>query len=207
MIYSWTVSDPVPVVHKKRYVTKPPSFRLPTKPRKPAKKSRPSRQNLTGPKYPQRNSKNHYVYVLHTRNSSGLPVFYTGYTIDLGNRLRQHNKQKSGGAKYTSRFSGWEYLCFISGFRGTIGKTTALQCEYKLKKQSGIERTAKFSKTHPIEKRVARIAAHLHKETFTSKSVQIASLNITINWLNMKAWKRASRLQWPPNVSHKLCAA
>ncbi len=218
MIFSWTISDPIPLVHKNRYVNKPQngSSCAPRKPGKPRKSTvskprkftiaKPIRCDPTKLVYPKKNQKDHYVYVIHTTNGSSSPVFYTGYTIDLSNRLRQHNKLKSGGAKYTSRFSGWQYLCFISGFKGILGKTTALQCEYKLKKQSGAEKTRQLSKRHPIEKRVARIASHLHRKTFTNKSVEISSLNITINWVNKRAWEQVSKLQWPENVSHRLRA-
>lgn len=39
----------------------------------------------------------YYVYILTCANGS----FYTGYTTDIEKRLREHNGDAKGGAKYT----------------------------------------------------------------------------------------------------------
>ena len=40
---------------------------------------------------------NHFVYLLHCSDNS----LYCGYTTDLVRRVRQHNGEIAGGAKYT----------------------------------------------------------------------------------------------------------
>lgn len=40
----------------------------------------------------------HFVYIVQCNDGS----FYTGITIDIKNRLRQHNGEIVGGATYTS---------------------------------------------------------------------------------------------------------
>jgi len=56
-------------------------------------------------------TKFHYCYFLRSQN-----LTYNGYTVDLKRRLRQHNREIKGGAKYTSRkkvVSPWRYDCNI----------------------------------------------------------------------------------------------
>jgi predicted GIY-YIG superfamily endonuclease len=54
-----------------------------------------------------------------------------GVTNNMDRRLRQHNGQLSGGAKYTSSTGRqpWHVVCTITGFRG---KVEALQFEWAL---------------------------------------------------------------------------
>lgn len=78
---------------------------------------------------------NHFVYIL--REIEGKRT-YVGYTVNLERRLRQHNGELSGGAKYT-KGRKWEFAAYLSGFPDKI---IALQCEWKIKhshKKSGIE--------------------------------------------------------------------
>ena len=69
------------------------------------------------------------VYVLFDINSNKT---YVGSTNDLKRRIRQHNNEIKGGAKYTtnSNNSKWKYLYYISGFPD---HQNALQAEWKLK--------------------------------------------------------------------------
>lgn len=41
---------------------------------------------------------------------------YFGYTINIQRRIRQHNGQLKGGAKYTSRYRPWTIQFQICGF-------------------------------------------------------------------------------------------
>ena len=64
-----------------------------------------------------------------------LPEFsnltYNGSTNDPVRRLRQHNKEICGGAKFTSRtHGGWEIYCLMSGFPDHVN---ALQAEWVIK--------------------------------------------------------------------------
>lgn len=161
--------------------------------------------------FPLRDKNSHYVYIIYTRDSNSRIVFYTGYTIDLSNRIRQHNGNISGGARYTSKFKNWEFLCFISGFTDPlIGKTTALQCEWKLKKNAHVPETViingKKYKTPQCKlyRKVSKINNHMNGVRLTSKSVEISDLSLTINWCNNMCYEYASRMSWPPGISNIL---
>lgn len=82
----------------------------------------------------------HFVYIL--REIEGKKT-YVGYTVDLERRLRQHNGEIKGGAKYTSG-KKWEFAGYIAGFPDNI---IALQCEWRLK--------------HPINKRFSGIKGRI----------------------------------------------
>ena len=65
------------------------------------------------------------VYLIKCDNFS-----YVGMTNDIFKRLRQHNGEISGGAKYTSKRKGWYPVLIIDGF---LDMRSAMQCEWKLK--------------------------------------------------------------------------
>ena len=88
--------------------------------------------------------KKYFVYLLESTNHST----YVGATVNLNNRLRQHNGEIKGGAKYTHSFKGdgmWVYYLKIKN----LNKSEALS----------IERTAKNKRKkaigkNPIDKRL-----------------------------------------------------
>ena len=66
------------------------------------------------------------VYLLKNENKS-----YIGYTNDFKRRLRQHNGEIKGGAKYTtSKGPGWSHICLVHGFQNKI---QAMQFEWAVK--------------------------------------------------------------------------
>ena len=65
------------------------------------------------------------VYILKSDNNS-----YVGMTNNFLKRIRQHNKEIKGGAKYTSKYNNWYPVCIIDGFKD---KSSACQCEWRLK--------------------------------------------------------------------------
>ena len=81
--------------------------------------------------------KNHYCYIL--RNTENVNRTYNGYTISPKHRIRQHNQEIKGGAKYTTKWGNktWEIYVIIKGFPDIHN---ALQCEWRIK--------------HPARKRV-----------------------------------------------------
>ena len=68
-----------------------------------------------------------YVYLLQSGKKT-----YVGATINVDRRLRQHNREIKGGAKYTSRDT-WTRVCYVSGFPTW---RDALQFEWKWKQLS-----------------------------------------------------------------------
>lgn len=72
--------------------------------------------------------RSHYCYLL---NSKRLKTHtYIGYTYDPIKRLRQHNGEKPGGAKYTRRYRPWKHKLIVCGLRN---QTEGLQFEWAWK--------------------------------------------------------------------------
>tara|TARA_Y100001958_G_C21214817_1_gene540296 strand:+ start:827 stop:1231 length:405 start_codon:yes stop_codon:yes gene_type:complete len=65
------------------------------------------------------------VYILKSDNKS-----YVGMTNNFDRRIRQHNKEIKGGARYTSKSNNWYPICIIDGFKDI---KSACQCEWRLK--------------------------------------------------------------------------
>tara|TARA_B100002019_G_scaffold249146_1_gene228370 strand:- start:19 stop:396 length:378 start_codon:yes stop_codon:yes gene_type:complete len=66
------------------------------------------------------------VYLLKCDNFS-----YVGMTNDIFKRLRQHNGEIKGGARYTSKRNQWYPVLIIDGFQDM---KSAMQCEWRLKR-------------------------------------------------------------------------
>ena len=77
-----------------------------------------------------------FVYVLMTRSPQGRTITYVGWTLDLEQRLAQHNGKGGRGAKST-RGRVWQ-LVYAEKHRTRRG---AMQREYVLK-QDRVFRTA-----------------------------------------------------------------
>ena len=76
----------------------------------------------------KRAKKYYYCYLLHSTTSKTRT--YIGYTIDPKRRLRQHNGEITGGAKYTRGWRPWHHKLVVSGFKTS---TEALQFEWAWK--------------------------------------------------------------------------
>ncbi len=55
---------------------------------------------------------------------------YVGATVDPDRRLRQHNREISGGARSTGRKTAWRRAVLVSGF---VDKIEALKFEWRWK--------------------------------------------------------------------------
>jgi putative endonuclease len=69
---------------------------------------------------------NWWVYVLHSETTG---LTYTGATTNLTRRMRQHNGELVGGARFTFRGRPWKVL----HLEGPMAKVAALQREYAIK--------------------------------------------------------------------------
>jgi len=115
--------------------------------------------------------KQFFVYCLEATNKST----YIGATIDLDRRLKQHNKELSGGAKATSNkvINGeiWRRHCYVSGFPTW---QAALQFEWRWKQ---ISRKLPQSML-PIDRRMKALEQLLDFEKSTSKAIPFAEWKI-----------------------------
>jgi structure-specific endonuclease subunit SLX1 len=125
-----------------------------------------------------------FVYLLESTNGST----YVGATVDPLRRLRQHNKEITGGAHATGSkvASGemWDMVCYVSGFPSW---TAALQFEWRFKQIS-----RKLSlKSNPLKRRLNALSTLLKLERPTSKSLSYTEWKTPpkIIWFNQSAEK------------------
>jgi len=90
-----------------------------------------------------------------------------GATVDLNRRLRQHNKEISGGAhatgKKVSQGHTWKRVCYVSGFPDWV---STLQFEWRWKQ---ITRT--LAKDAPITRRMKALKKLIGLTQSTSKAI------------------------------------
>ena len=106
-------------------------------------------------------------YIIYNYNCS-----YVGITNNPINRIKRHNQEMSGGAKYTKMIGpGWKYICQIHGFKNKIH---ALQFEWAVKHMG------KYKKG--IENRILNLFKILNKHYWTKKSPESLNYNLKVIW-------------------------
>ena len=76
-----------------------------------------------------------YCYILRNRQPRYAHLTYNGSTNNPKRRLRQHNEEISGGARFThGRGGGWEIYALLTGFPD---HKNALSCEWRMKHTNG----------------------------------------------------------------------
>ena len=101
------------------------------------------------------------MYVCYLLKSDASCHTYIGATLDPARRIRQHNGEIGGGAKYTRAHRPWKVHMVVSGFPD---KRAALQFEWAWKHNS---RRAAGS---PIDRRMSGLSTLLGKERWTSNA-------------------------------------
>lgn len=114
-------------------------------------------------------------YIIFNDNYS-----YVGITNNLKRRIRQHNCEIKGGAKYTSLINSklitnWNYACYIDGFKT---KNDALKFEWSLKH---IKPRAKTG----IINRIQKLLVLLNKEKWTNNSPSSLNYELKIVWCEL----------------------
>ena len=98
---------------------------------------------------------------------------YAGVSPDPVQRLRKHNGEICGGAKYTlSKGCGWEHICLVHGFHDKI---QSMQFEWAVKH-------VKPRNVGGIESRIRKLITVLNQNKWTSKSPDANSVNLTLEW-------------------------
>jgi predicted GIY-YIG superfamily endonuclease len=107
-------------------------------------------------------------YLIENRGAT-----YVGVSPDPTRRLRQHNGEISGGAKYTaSKGDGWTHVCIVEGFRT---KTEALQFEWAVKHVA--PRNA-----GGLSNRIKKLYVVCARERWTSKAPPAHETTLVIHW-------------------------
>ena len=98
---------------------------------------------------------------------------YAGVSPDPIRRLRKHNGEIAGGAKYTlSKGPGWTHVCLVHGFQTKI---QAMQFEWAVKHVPPRDAGG-------INNRVKKLYHVLNKTNWTSKSPSAASVPLQLEW-------------------------
>ncbi|MCM8537942.1 MAG: GIY-YIG nuclease family protein [Lentisphaeraceae bacterium] len=87
----------------------------------------------------------YFVYILECNDGS----YYTGITTDTERRLRQHNGELVGGAKYTSARRPVQLLAISTRLSS---RSEASKLEYKVKKQKKGAKVAFLEAYESIER-------------------------------------------------------
>jgi len=102
---------------------------------------------------------------------------YVGVSNNVEKRLRAHNGEIKGGAKYTTgKGPGWKHICLIHGFPTKI---ESMQFEWALKhippRNAG-----------GIVNRIKKLNTLLNKTKWTSKAPYAATCPLTLEWKEHK---------------------
>ncbi len=99
---------------------------------------------------------------------------YVGASPDPYRRLRQHNQEICGGAKYTkSRGPNWTLNCIISG----LDKIAALQLEWAIK-------NCPPKRSHGLKSRISKMYSVLNREKFTKNSLDSNTFDLVVQWID-----------------------
>ena len=102
---------------------------------------------------------------------------YVGVSNNVEKRLRAHNGEIKGGAKYTtSKGKGWKHICIIKGFPTKI---ESLQFEWALKHIPP-------KKAGGIENRIKKLEILLNKERWTSRAPLSETMPLVLEWIDKK---------------------
>lgn len=122
-------------------------------------------------------SKSYFVYLLTSLTTRRT---YVGYTVNLARRLRQHNGEIKGGAKYTRYGRPWKMVCYVAGFPDNI---TALQYEWRVHHPPKCLRPKRRKGCYGVDGRVKCMIGVLDLESFTKKCVPRKELDLNIVWI------------------------
>lgn len=110
-----------------------------------------------------------FFYIIQNGNCT-----YAGVSPDPVRRLRQHNGEIKGGAKYTlSKGPGWKHVCIVSGFQTKI---QSMQFEWAVKHQ-------KPRNVGGIDARLKKLNEVMLKERWTSKSPLSADVPLKVEYV------------------------
>ena len=121
-----------------------------------------------------------YCYILRNDHVIHKSMTYNGFTINPKRRLRQHNQEIVGGAKYTKKYGNksWEIYAIVTGFPDRIN---ALQCEWRIKHP---DNKRKRSKKYNTEiGRIIGLAEVLRLDKWTEQSTVPNSKSTFTVWI------------------------
>ena len=124
---------------------------------------------------------------------------YAGVSPDPIQRLRKHNGEICGGAKYTtSKGPGWKHLCIISGFQDKI---QSMQFEWAVKHEPP-------RNVGGVQSRIEKLYKVLNKKKWTLNSPDSSSVPLSIEWTDRNLFFSNSKNELlfgtlPPHITMK----
>jgi predicted GIY-YIG superfamily endonuclease len=116
---------------------------------------------------------------------------YAGVSPDPVKRLRKHNGEICGGAKYTlSKGPGWTHICLVHGFQTKI---QALQFEWASKHVPPRDAGGLIN-------RLKKLFLLFNKTNWTSKSPMAATVPLVLEW-KIAPPAEIKALTLPPYIS------
>jgi putative endonuclease len=128
---------------------------------------------------------------------------YVGLTNNLAKRLRQHNQEIKGGARYT-RGKAWRLVLAIRGF---ASDRCARQLEWRLHRYGRCNRR---SGKDVLEKRVRHLCDAMNMERWTSTCKRTSEMNLTFSWTlpeDARLFDDTEAYRWPTGVVTHVVAA
>jgi structure-specific endonuclease subunit SLX1 len=102
---------------------------------------------------------------------------YVGVSNNVEKRLRAHNGEIKGGAKYTTgKGPGWKHICLIHGFPTKI---ESMQFEWALKHIPPRNAGGMIN-------RIKKLKTLFFKTKWTSKASYAATCPLTLEWVDKK---------------------
>ena len=136
-------------------------------------------------------------YILKSLDPNYHNRTYVGSTNSVKRRIRQHNREITGGAKITGIGLPYEFYCIITGFTDRI---SSLKCEWLIKHPTG--RREKGNKKYSgVSGRIRGLNILLNSEKWKLKS---NNCNITI-WIKNDFAHYLDINNFPINVQVYLC--
>jgi putative endonuclease len=124
---------------------------------------------------------NYVCYLLKSQTSNRT---YIGVTTNLKKRLRQHNGEICGGAKYTKSNRPWIPILCVSGF---YTKNQTLSFEYRVKKKKNSKN--KLVTISLLNNRIKNFIHVLKLDKFTSKCINPKDAKYKIIIFNEEIYK------------------
>jgi predicted GIY-YIG superfamily endonuclease len=143
-----------------------------------------------------------YLCYIITSNDSSKT--YVGITNNLERRLRQHNGEIVGGAKYTKLGRPWRISALVTGFKD---HQQVLQFEWALKYMTKNTKRYKITENKyrkyltPTQVRGKALVKLVTKDKWTSNSLPSNQINLNIKWLNQ--YMIPDRYVLPPYVTEQ----
>lgn len=122
---------------------------------------------------------------------------YIGASNNVHRRLRQHNGEIVGGAKYTRSYRPWKHILIVNGFT----KTQALCFEWRIKRIKASNSNKLIINHGPLLKKINNIFNVLNLEYYTKKC-KASSNNLNIEWIDDTLYIEDRIL--PNNISQTL---